>query len=49
VEAERAATSGSEDQHTFSPNFLMTGRFAYVDGGFPSTTRTRRFGRADDL
>jgi hypothetical protein len=23
-----------EDQHTFSPFFLMTGRFAYVDGGF---------------
>ena len=23
-----------EDQHTFSPTFLMTGRFAYVDGGF---------------
>lgn len=23
-----------EDQHIFSPNFLMTGRFAYVSGGF---------------
>jgi hypothetical protein len=23
-----------EDQHTFNPFFMMTGRFAYVDGGF---------------